>query len=272
MIVYAYIAHHILCVYYIGISFMKININDLVGQKINKLEVLSIANKTNKWRHTFYNCRCECGKETIVRRNSLKQQTTKSCGKCWPKHLDISGQKFGLFTVINLSHQRNGKMYWNCLCECGKEKIICSGSLVSGNTSTCGNRHIIGSKHKNWKGCGQISRQYWNCLIRGAKQRNIIFNITIEDGWNLFLSQNKQCALSGVDLCFAESYTTQRIHQTASLDRIDSSKGYTLDNIQWVHKEINMLKMNCDNQKFIEICRQVAKHNIKDDNEALIRN
>ena len=50
----------------------------------------------------------------------------------------------------------------------------------------------------------------------------------------MFLKQNKKCALTGLDIWFGIS-TKEKTHgkkeQTASLDRIDSSKGYTKDNV-----------------------------------------
>ena len=48
---------------------------------------------------------------------------------------------------------------------------------------------------------------------------------------------------------------------TASLDRIDSSRGYTLDNIQWVHKDLNKMKTNYPNDYFIKMCKYVANNN-----------
>ena len=48
---------------------------------------------------------------------------------------------------------------------------------------------------------------------------------------------------------------------TASLDRIDSSRGYVIDNIQWVHKDINWLKNDWSQKEFIELCSRVANHN-----------
>jgi hypothetical protein len=44
------------------------------------------------------------------------------------------------------------------------------------------------------------------------------------------------------------------------LDRIDSEKGYTLENIQWVHKTINQMKMNMKENDFIQFCIAVAKN------------
>ena len=50
---------------------------------------------------------------------------------------------------------------------------------------------------------------------------------------------------------------------TASLDRIDSTKGYIDGNIQWVHKRINTMKMDMSQKDFIDFCKQVAQTNSK---------
>ena len=78
--------------------------------------------------------------------------------------------------------------------------------------------------------------------------------------WDLFIKQNKKCALSGLDIEFSRKLKDGTT--TASLDRIDSSKGYIQNNVQWVHKDINRIKQNLDQEKFIELCKMVAKENI----------
>ena len=45
---------------------------------------------------------------------------------------------------------------------------------------------------------------------------------------------------------------------TASLDRIDSSKGYVKGNVQWVHKDINKMKTDFEQSIFIKLCKSVA--------------
>ena len=57
---------------------------------------------------------------------------------------------------------------------------------------------------------------------------------------------------------------TRRIeyqHQktTASLDRIDSNKGYVEGNVQWVHVDVNYMKLDYDQDYYINICRLIAK-------------
>ena len=48
--------------------------------------------------------------------------------------------------------------------------------------------------------------------------------------------------------------------QTASLDRIDSTKGYIEGNVQWVDKIVNAMKWNIPEKYFIEICKTIAKN------------
>jgi len=47
---------------------------------------------------------------------------------------------------------------------------------------------------------------------------------------------------------------------TASLDRIDSSKGYVRGNIQWVHIAINFMKHSLPEEEFIRWCCLVAQY------------
>jgi hypothetical protein len=83
----------------------------------------------------------------------------------------------------------------------------------------------------------EIAISKFESYRKGAMIRNMAFEIKIEEVWDLFLKQKRKCALTGWNIRFGKG-------QTASLDRIDSGKGYTSDNIQWIHKNINILKMD----------------------------
>ena len=101
-----------------------------------------------------------------------------------------------------------------------------------------------------WSGTNDISGTYFSCIRKGAKCRNLSFEITIEQAQTVLESQNYCCALSGIPLVLVHSYNNNGNKQTASLDRIDSSKGYTIDNIQWIHKDLNTMKMSMTEQLF----------------------
>jgi hypothetical protein len=49
-------------------------------------------------------------------------------------------------------------------------------------------------------------------------------------------------------------------NQTASLDRIDSTKGYLVGNVQWVHKDINNIKQDYTVDELMKYCELIVKH------------
>jgi hypothetical protein len=86
-------------------------------------------------------------------------------------------------------------------------------------------------------------------------------SIIINMCWNLFLKQNRKCALSGIEIAFPKAWGARSKTQiTASLDRVDSNKGYIIGNVQWVHKQINTMKMDMSDAEFINLCRMVTKN------------
>lgn len=55
------------------------------------------------------------------------------------KFIDRTGQRFGRLTAKELSHKNKlGQSYWRCVCDCGREPIVCGGHLSSGHTLSCG--------------------------------------------------------------------------------------------------------------------------------------
>lgn len=49
-----------------------------------------------------------------------------------------AGTRFGKLTVIGMAPAKSQKSMANVLCDCGQMKVIRTGSLLSGNTSSCG--------------------------------------------------------------------------------------------------------------------------------------
>jgi hypothetical protein len=78
-------------------------------------------------------------------------------------------------------------------------------------------------------------RKIWRTAKRHSRDINREFSITIEDLDVLLLKQEGKCALSG------EYFTFENM---PSLDRIDSSLGYSKENIQLVLVQVNVMKSN----------------------------
>lgn len=127
---------------------------------------------------------------------------------------------------------------------------------------TCRPHNYKGAKRYLRKGYKDITGAYWWSVKNAAKVRNLDFNISIDYIWNLFTQQNERCALSGIEIKLSR-YIEKQSTQTASLDRIDSSKGYVIGNIQWVHKDINKMKQNFNETYFIDMCTLIAKNRKK---------
>lgn len=179
------------------------------------------------------------------------------------KYIDLTGKKFGNLLVTGIhSRDRNNHIRWGCLCDCGSDYDVLGTHLRRGNITHCGCNRPRGNKYKNWRGCGELSGNYWDNVKRSANgnkgRRNPVeLSITIRYAWMLFLRQNKKCALSGISMKMAE-VTTNMKSQTASIDRIDSGKGYIEGNVQWVHKDINKMKNTFNQEYFINMCERVG--------------
>lgn len=150
---------------------------------------------------------------------------------------------------------KNGKHYWKCVCKCGRTIIASTNKLTSGNTKSCGCYRASIPRMKWWKGYGELSGRLWNQTIRQGKKRGFEISISIEDVWELFLKQDRKCALTNMPIAFPP---TARDKGTASLDRIDSKKGYVVGNVQWVHKDINKMKMEFNQEYFIMLCELIV--------------
>ena len=111
---------------------------DLTGKKIGRLTVVERAKKTGT---AYWHCVCECGNMTIVNGYNIRAGRTQSCG-CTLKDVgkmkikDLTGMKFGRWTVIE--RNTNDSRYWLCECKCGTKKDVFVTSLVKGHSKSCG--------------------------------------------------------------------------------------------------------------------------------------
>ena len=121
---------------------------ELTGKK-NEIgsEIISFAFMKNK--ASYWNCRCICGKEFIVRGADFSNGHSSTCG-CSRKNKknpqtqqykikNLVGQQFGKLQVLEDTGKRDSSrcVIWKCKCDCGREAEISSHSLRNG-TASCG--------------------------------------------------------------------------------------------------------------------------------------
>ena len=121
---------------------------NLIGQKFNFLTV--IAGPIRKNKKIYWKCKCDCGNIKQVRSDQLKSGTTKSCG-CYKNKifidrnkirqtLHLEGKHFGKLTAIKATEKRSseGRVIWQCKCDCGNICLVDTHSLQQGKKSSCG--------------------------------------------------------------------------------------------------------------------------------------
>lgn len=112
------------------------------------------------------------------------------------KAKDLTGQKFGMLTVIKRIENKNGKVCWLCQCDCGKTKEVKAINLTSKHTQSCGVCLKSGRKTKDIEvgsrfgklvvlkslgtrelvyknGKGKCRRQYFLCQCDCGKQKEV---------------------------------------------------------------------------------------------------
>ncbi len=110
-----------------------------------------------------------------------------------------------------------------------------------------------------------IPRWFLKDIKYRAKKHNISFDLTIEELEALFLEQDKKCFYTGTPLYFGvreqkqASRSGQKIGNT-SLDRTFSNLPYTLNNVKFTTKIVNLSKHTSTPEEFIKNCQKVVEY------------
>lgn len=107
----------------------KNHYGDLTGKQINEWTVLSKEGY-------LYKCQCSCGKIQLVGQKDLMSGRSKQCGHGYNIRTDITGQKFGKWTV--LKYLGNQMYLCQCSCENHTTKAIRKADLLNGHSTQCG--------------------------------------------------------------------------------------------------------------------------------------
>lgn len=108
------------------------------------------------------------------------------------------------------------------------------------------------SRRPQYRGADYISGEVLGSYRSGANRRGIPFDLTADQVNELYLSQGGMCAYTLRPVNFAIGSAGN-----ASIDRIDSGRGYRQDNVTVVHKEVNFMKGAMTEQAFFSLCEEI---------------
>lgn len=90
---------------------------------------------------------------------------------------------------------------------------------------------------------------------RRSKEKNIYNDLTLDYLMYLWEKQHGKCALTGIQMTY--KFYEGRVNTNLSVDRIDSTKGYSKDNVQLVCMAANQMKNDLSMEEFVEMCEAV---------------
>lgn len=143
----------------------------------------------------------------------------------------LTGCIFGRWLVLERAPNKGRKARWVCVCVCQTVATVWSTSLLSGKSKSCGCGRIEAitthgmkgtRQHEGWRGMRKRCNSPNDPAYRwyGAK------GVKVCDEWN-----------NSFKAFWRDMGPTY--FEGATLDRIDSKKGYNKDNCRWLTKSDN---------------------------------
>ena len=221
---------------------------DLTGMKFGKLTVIERDYETtDKNNCIFWKCRCDCGNIKSIRAGGLRSGNTTSCG-CTRRN-DLTGKRFGRWTVIKKSRKDGHIQMYLCKCDCGNIAEVAQSNLTRGKSTSCGCLQKEQARDRfttHGKRNTRLYTIYANMKARCYNEKNSRYNsyggrgIKICDEW-LDDFQN-----------FYDWSVLNGYKDGLTIDRIDVNGNYEPSNCRWATLEEqinNQRKTIC-----VEIC------------------
>lgn len=204
----------------------------------------------------------------------------KICSKCnnIKNLLDFHKNKNsndGRMNICKLCRKINRKLiiYTNCINKkicprCNQEKSSnefnkdkSSKTGLQTYCKKCG--HINQKIYYTNGGINVFIKALYKDLIRNAKKRNINVYITEKNILDLYYKQNGLCNLTGEKMTF-DKYMSNNSRlkniNNISVDRIDSTLDYFINNVHLVCVKINIIKWDLKLEDFINTCKLVVNY------------
>lgn len=167
---------------------------NLIGKKYNKLLVVKKSDKRDKNRNIYWYCQCDCGNKKLseVSTDSLVNNRIKSCGCSRKKLLNLIGNNFERWEVIDFGKYDNKNYYWICQCSCQSQttRPVEQSRLLNGRSKSCGclarelsserkKRDITGNKYNKLTALRHINKgekglSIWECLCECGEKKMVV--------------------------------------------------------------------------------------------------
>lgn len=175
--------------------------------------------------------------------------------------VDLVGQKFWKLTVVGRAGvDKNRRVLWECLCECGGSRVVPTRYLQRGSRRDCGCGDR--ERYKQWgkDRCKDERPQVVNKILdtykRNAASKNITFALSNEDFELLILSKCFYCGAEPSNSKSLRDFTLM----WNGIDRKNNSEGYTDSNVVSCCSDCNFMKNSRDFDEFLNKVRRIYEN------------
>lgn len=172
---------------------------------------------------------------------------------------NIIGKHFGYFTVIDYIKREGKNTYWLVRCVCGNEKVLPRSNFVGGNTKSCGcmTGQLMTNARRQEYGLASKTALY-KVYKSGAKTRNLSWEITFEQFIDTCVKNCRYCGI--VPSNYYSAPGCYGGFNYNGLDRVDNTKGYTIENIVPCCRYCNYAKRDMTAEEFISWVSRVSRN------------
>lgn len=170
-----------------------------------------------------------------------------------------NGDRYGRLVIVGIEGKdRHKNNIYRCKCDCGNTAFVRGNNLTSGNTRSCGclSREVKNAQRppQNRGVINQIILQY----KRHARERGFSWELTFDDVSRIIQSPCVYCGAERSNHRVTKNCKEGFDHN--GIDRVDSSMGYSRENVVPCCKICNMTKRDMKQKDFILWLQRAASH------------
>jgi hypothetical protein len=180
---------------------------------------------------------------------------------------DLTNEVHSKLRVISVASKKGTQTFWNCICECGNPAVVRGSYLTSGHTKSCG---CLRSEVADARNKGRRNPDPWV-----PEMKTYIYHLSVDrehrrvlaETWDLTLDEYKSLVTSSCYYCGAEPHGLPHAKhlrksgvRRSGIDRIENSKGYTLNNCVTCCGACNREKGALTLKEFIDLTKRRYLH------------